>query len=114
MHPRPSPDGSDFTFSTITEPSRPALLAICLNGSSSALTTIMAPVFISPVRSLKSTFAAASTNTTPPPGTIPSSTAAFVAERASSILCFFSLSSTSVAAPTFMTATPPESFASLS
>ena len=36
----------------------------------------------------------------PPPATTPSSMAARVAERASSILCFFSLSSTSVAAPT--------------
>jgi hypothetical protein len=37
---------------------------------------------------------------------MPSSTAAFVAETASSMRCFFSLSSTSVAAPTLMTATP--------
>ena len=42
---------------------------------------------------------------TPPPGTMPSSTAARVAQRASSTRCFFSLSSTSVAAPTLMTAT---------
>ena len=45
---------------------------------------------------------------TPPPGTIPSSMAARVAERASSTRCFFSFSSTSVAAPTLTTATPPE------
>ncbi len=47
----------------------------------------------------------------PPPMTIPSSTAALVALRASSTLSFFSFISVSVAAPTFMTATPPESFA---
>ena len=38
---------------------------------------------------------------------MPSSTAAFVAERASSILSFLSFISTSVAAPTPITATPP-------
>ena len=51
---------------------------------------------------------------TPPPTTIPSSTAARVAERASSTRSFFSFSSTSVAAPTLTTATPPASLASLS
>ena len=45
---------------------------------------------------------------------MPSSTAARVAERASSTRCFFSLSSTSVAAPTLITATPPASLASRS
>jgi hypothetical protein len=49
-----------------------------------------------------------------PPATTPSSTAALVALRASSILSFFSFISTSLAAPTFITATPPASFASLS
>ena len=48
---------------------------------------------------------------TPPPGTMPSSTAALAVETASSMRCFFSLSSTSVAAPTFRTATPPDSLA---
>ncbi len=47
----------------------------------------------------------------PPPGTIPSSIAARVAESASSTRCCFSFCSTSVAAPTFMSATPPVSFA---
>jgi hypothetical protein len=37
---------------------------------------------------------------TPPPGTMPSSTAAFVACIASSTLSFFSLTSTSVEPPT--------------
>ena len=48
------------------------------------------------------------------PGTIPSSTAAFVACIASSTRAFFSFISVSVAAPTLMTATPPTSFASRS
>ena len=42
---------------------------------------------------------------------MPSSMAARVAETASSMRCFFSLSSTSVAAPTWMTQTPPASLA---
>src|SRR4029078_13515825 len=44
------------------------------------------------------------------PGTIPSSSAARVACRASSPRCFFSFISVSVAAPTLTTATPPDSF----
>ena len=51
---------------------------------------------------------------TPPPGTMPSSTAARVARSASSTRCFFSFSSVSVAAPTLITATPPASLASRS
>ncbi len=47
----------------------------------------------------------------PPPATTPSSIAARVAETASSMRCFFSLSSTSVAAPTLITATPPANLA---
>ena len=58
--------------------------------------------------------AAARISATPPPGTMPSSMAARVADSASSMRCFFSLSSTSVAAPTLTIATPPESFASRS
>ncbi len=50
----------------------------------------------------------------PPPATMPSSMAARVADRASSMRCFFSLSSISVAAPTLTTATPPDSLASRS
>ena len=42
---------------------------------------------------------------------MPSSIAARVAETASSMRCFFSFSSTSVAAPTLTTQTPPASFA---
>ncbi len=47
----------------------------------------------------------------PPPATTPSSTAALVADRASSMRSFISFSSVSVAAPTSMTATPPASLA---
>ena len=50
-------------------------------------------------------------NAVPPPATMPSSTAALVADKASSILNFLSFISTSVAAPTPITATPPASFA---
>ena len=59
-------------------------------------------------------FSAALTIATPPPGTIPSSIAALVADNASSTLSFFSFISTSVGAPTYNTATPPASFANLS
>ena len=51
------------------------------------------------------------TKTTPPPGTIPSSTAALVACIASSTRSLRSLTSTSVAPPTLITATPPANFA---
>mmetsp|Transcript_3899 Transcript_3899/g.11414 ORF Transcript_3899/g.11414 Transcript_3899/m.11414 type:complete len:257 (-) Transcript_3899:52-822(-) len=47
----------------------------------------------------------------PPPGTMPSSTAAFVAFSASFSRSFTSWTSTSEAPPTLMTATPPESLA---
>mmetsp|Transcript_19382 Transcript_19382/g.33481 ORF Transcript_19382/g.33481 Transcript_19382/m.33481 type:complete len:258 (+) Transcript_19382:692-1465(+) len=47
----------------------------------------------------------------PPPGTMPSSTAANVAFLASSIRSLRSSNSASVAAPTLMTATPPDSLA---
>jgi len=50
---------------------------------------------------------------TPPPGTIPSATAARVALSASLIRSFFSFTWTSLAPPTFRTATPRESLASL-
>ena len=57
---------------------------------------------------------AACTSAEPPPGMTPSSTAARVAAMASSMRCFFSLISTSVAAPTRMTPMPPASLASRS
>ena len=58
-----------------------------------------------------STSLAARMRATPPPGTMPSSTAARVACMASSTRAFFSFISVSVAAPTLMTATPPTSLA---
>ena len=51
---------------------------------------------------------------TPPPGTIPSSTAALVAFNASLTLSFFSLTSTSLDPPTLRTAIPSDNLASLS
>ena len=73
-----------------------------------------APVASSPSRSSAATAARARSSAVPPPGTMPSSIAARVADTASSMRCFFSFSSTSVAAPTWITATPPASFASRS
>ena len=51
------------------------------------------------------------TRAVPPPATIPSSTAARVAFNASSIRSFISFNSVSVAAPTLITATPPDNLA---
>ena len=51
---------------------------------------------------------------TPPPSTTPSLIATLEALRASSIRSFLSFNSTSVGAPTSITATPPASLASLS
>ena len=84
-------------------------------GPTSARRTIATPVASSPVRPRPpSSSAAACTSAAPPPGTMPSSTAARVADTASSMRCLRSLSAVSVAAPTLMTATPPESLASRS
>ena len=106
---------SDFiTFSTMTSPSTPALLAMMRHGASSAFWTISAPSFSSgSVRvSLKSSIMSERcTNAAPPPGTMPSSIAANVAFFASSMRSLRSSSSVSVAAPTLMTATPPLSLA---
>ena len=98
------------------EPSNPAFSAISFAGAAKAFETILAPVASSPSRFLaaSSTVPLARSRAVPPPATTPSSIAARVAERASSIRCFFSLSSTSVAAPTCTTATPPLSFANRS
>ena len=72
------------------------------------------PVCSSPTASSFSTSEITWTSAVPPPGTIPSSTAALVEFKASSIRSFLYFNSVSVAAPTLITATPPESFASLS
>ena len=63
---------------------------------------------------MASTAFCARSRATPPPGTMPSSTAALVACMASSTRAFFSFISVSVAAPTLITATPPTSLASRS
>ena len=83
-------------------------------GSSSARLTIMAPTFSSPSSFTESIAVEARSRATPPPGTMPSSTAARVAFSASSTRAFFSFIAVSVAAPTLMTATPPASLASRS
>ena len=112
---KPKPVSRPRTFSTITPPSRPALIAICLRGDSTAYSTILAPVASSPVsfNFANATFEACS-RATPPPATIPSSTAALAFLTASSIRCLRSFNSTSVAAPALITATPPASFANRS
>ena len=69
------------------------------------------PTFSSPATSSLSRAGWMSMNVVPPPATMPSSTAARVAFRASSMRYFLSFISTSVAAPISMTATPPASFA---
>ena len=109
----PIPFSLCFIFSTITAGSNPAFIAICFAGSSKAFNTIFPPIFSSSSR-LSTTFSTSSIifkYAVPPPATIPSSTAAFVADNASSILSFLSFISTSVAAPTPITATPPAIFA---
>ena len=76
-------------------------------------------MMLTPTASSPSAFTAATaprqrSSATPPPATMPSSTAALVACIASSTRAFFSFISVSVAAPTLMTATPPTSLASRS
>ena len=81
-------------------------------GASSALRMMAMPTSSSlSVVSMASSADCTSSSATPPPATMPSSTAARVACSASSMRDFFSLSSDSVAAPTLSTATPPDSFA---
>mgnify|MGYP003496533930 CR=1 FL=1 len=109
----PTPAGEAFTFSRITAGSSPAFIAICLTGSCRALVTILPPNFSSCGR-LSTNFSTSGKmfiNAVPPPATMPSSTAALVADKASSTLNYLSFISTSVAAPTPITATPPASFA---
>ena len=72
---------------------------------------MLRPVASSPSSSSSATLEITLTRAVPPPATIPSSTAARVALRASSIRNFISLRAVSVAAPTLMTATPPANLA---
>ena len=105
------------TFAKITAESSPAFSTIFLIGSVKASDKILTPTtssfIFNSLASLVST-ALARRRVTPPPGTIPSSKAALVAATASITLSFFSFISISVAAPTLITATPPESLANLS
>src|SRR5438552_10438102 len=96
-----------FTLSSTIEPSAPALFAIQRSGSSIAFFTILTPKRSSSETSSLSSTPLARMSATPPPGTMPSSTAARVACSASSTRAFFSFISTSVAAPTRTTPTPP-------
>ncbi len=100
-----------LTLFTTTEPSPPPFATIWRSGSSIARRTIFAPKVCSSSSFSASSADCARRSAVPPPGTMPSSTAARVAFSASSTRAFFSLSSVSVAAPTLMTATPPASFA---
>ena len=110
----PSSGPMSRTRCTTIEPSSPALVAIQRIGSSIARLTVRTPICSSPSSfSVSSTFEARR-SATPPPGTMPSSTAALVACIASSTRAFRSFISVSVAAPTLMMATPPTSLASRS
>mmetsp|Transcript_24675 Transcript_24675/g.64430 ORF Transcript_24675/g.64430 Transcript_24675/m.64430 type:complete len:451 (-) Transcript_24675:82-1434(-) len=100
---------------TTTPLSAPAFCAICMQGCLMAALIASTPTCWSRFSSLRlSSFEDANSSAVPPPGTIPSSSAAFVAFNASFSLSLTSLTSTSLAPPTLMTATPPLSFASLS
>ena len=72
----------------------------------------MIPMALSPSAESESSFklSRARSSVTPPPATTPSAIAALVAFSASSTLALVSLTSVSVAAPIFRTATPPVSF----
>src|SRR3954465_2396838 len=97
----------------MTEPSSPALMAIWRAGADSALRTISTPVFLASFWVLmRLSCSEARSRATPPPGRMPSSTAARVACIASSTRSLRSLTSISVAPPTRITPTPPARLAS--
>ena len=108
---KPVPTSACFKRSMTIDPSYPALWAIWRTGSSKARSTMLRPVASSPSNSRVSTAEITLARAVPPPATIPSSTAARVALRASSMRSFISFNSVSVAAPTLMTATPPDNLA---
>ncbi len=100
------------TFCTTIEPSTPAFSTIWRIGASSARFTMLMPAWMSRLSSVSfATALEAIRSAVPPPGTMPSSTAARVAFSASSTRSLRSFTSTSVAPPTLITATPPASFA---
>mmetsp|Transcript_15296 Transcript_15296/g.30067 ORF Transcript_15296/g.30067 Transcript_15296/m.30067 type:complete len:250 (+) Transcript_15296:374-1123(+) len=97
---------------TTTAPSMPAFCAICQQGTLIAALIASTPTCWSRLSSFKpSSFFEARRSAVPPPGTIPSSSAAFVAFSESLRRSLTSFTSTSLAPPTLMTATPPLSFA---
>src|SRR5690606_20119417 len=91
------------TLATTTLGSSPAFATIWRRGSSTARRTMRTPASWSGLSPLTLIAARARSRATPPPGTMPSSTAARVACSASSTRAFFSFISTSVAAPTRIT-----------
>lgn len=103
------------SLSTTIDPSYPEFEQIVLQGILHASFTIFIPISWSkfaPLRVFKAY--EAYNRATPPPGTMPSSEAARVAHRASSILSLSSETSTSDDPPTFIIATPPVSLPNLS
>mmetsp|Transcript_25661 Transcript_25661/g.83177 ORF Transcript_25661/g.83177 Transcript_25661/m.83177 type:complete len:321 (+) Transcript_25661:516-1478(+) len=114
LKPRAGAAVSSRRRPTTTAPSSPALLAMVLRGARRARWTISTPMRWSMLAAASATglsWVDAQSRARPPPGTMPSSTAALVALRASTTRSFFSATSTSEAPPTLMTATPPESLA---
>ncbi len=99
------------TCSTTSEPSTPALAAIWRSGLlERAAHDVDADCVVALELQLVEHLRGAEQGDAAT-GTMPSSTAARVAARASSTRAFFSFISISVAAPTLMTATPPASLA---
>mmetsp|Transcript_130662 Transcript_130662/g.317346 ORF Transcript_130662/g.317346 Transcript_130662/m.317346 type:complete len:203 (-) Transcript_130662:1104-1712(-) len=97
---------------TTTAPSAPAFCAICTQGCFRAALMASTPTCWSKLSSFRaSSLRAAYRSAVPPPGTMPSSRAALVAQSASFSLSLVSFTSTSLAPPTLITATPPLSFA---
>jgi hypothetical protein len=96
---------------TTTEPSTPAFSAIWRSGASRALADDVDAGFWSSLSPSGFEREGARQEGHAAAGTMPSSTAARVAFRASSTRSLRSFTSTSVAPPTRMTATPPASFA---
>mmetsp|Transcript_100418 Transcript_100418/g.292714 ORF Transcript_100418/g.292714 Transcript_100418/m.292714 type:complete len:204 (+) Transcript_100418:129-740(+) len=97
---------------TTTAPSAPAFCAICTHGCLRAALIASTPTCWSRLSSFRaSSFRVAYRSAVPPPGTMPSSSAALVALSASLSLSLVSFTSTSLAPPTLITATPPLSFA---
>mmetsp|Transcript_10572 Transcript_10572/g.1664 ORF Transcript_10572/g.1664 Transcript_10572/m.1664 type:complete len:260 (+) Transcript_10572:322-1101(+) len=102
-------------FPTITAPSYPAFSAMVLQGILMDFLTMSIPTYWSKLSHFKfSNILEAYNKAAPPPTTIPSSTAALVEHKASSILSLISPTSTSEAPPTLMIPTPPFNLANLS